>query len=102
MAKKEREPVTLPHISRREAAAFWGLGIPKWTAMLNRGRYGEIRSFKNQLGTRYVLIDVIEAAFPEADDRTRYMIAYHYLKDAKMRRVQQWRKEVREEANHGA
>ena len=64
--------MTLPHISRREAAGFWGVGILKWTEMLNRGRYGKIRSFKNQRETRYVLIDVIEAAFPAADDKTRY------------------------------
>ncbi|MFC1714818.1 hypothetical protein ACFL6S_14215 [Candidatus Poribacteria bacterium] len=83
----------LPTVSRKEAAAFWNMGVSKWLKRYRDDLGVNIRSFMNLHQWRYVLVDVLHAAFPEASNHTIHMMALQYLET---------RRQARIDANHAS
>ncbi len=70
----------LPTVSIKQAAAFWNMGSEKWkrTLMEDLSRAG-VRCFRNEHEWRFVLVDIIHVAFPDAKEISIHMMALQYL-----------------------
>lgn len=69
----------LPTVSAAEARRFFGMGTDRFRTRYRQYLFHEIRSVKTRRGTRYVLADVIQCAFPSADSYAVHKLCLDYL-----------------------
>ncbi len=78
----------LPTVSLKEAATFWNMGYRKWKRLDESELVKYVRRFQNEREWRYVLVDILHAAFPEANNHTIHAIAVDYMQDRWRARIE--------------
>ena len=72
------EILEFPHITMVEAARIFGWAKPKFRKMFGPTLSWRIRSCMRGTRRFLSLIDTVEAAYPEADNQTRHMMAANF------------------------
>lgn len=68
-----------PTITLKEAAILFNIGLPKFRVLFRKKLANVVRYFKDRNGYKLLLIDIMRAAFPEADDHTIHMMSLDFL-----------------------
>ena len=68
-----------PTATTREAAFIFNMNYERFFVEFRNHMQDRIRWFDSSTGRRYLLIDVVRGAFPEASDQTAHYLAMQYI-----------------------
>ena len=76
---RDKDILDLPMLSAREAGLIFRYGHNTFRKNFKEVLHKEIRHIRYGHGYRYLLVDVLRSAFPDAGDQTIHMMALEYI-----------------------
>jgi len=75
-----------PVIGISQVCLFFNVSATKFKKQWKPYYQYKIRTVPTSGGLRYALVDVVQAAFPDASEQTAHFLAYQFLRDERERR----------------